>query len=435
MIAKQTVCLRRLGGTRAGEVKLGRWFSNERVTKEELADSITEKVKISVKNKHILAIQDTTELNYQSKLGRIEGLGPVGNGLTNGFYLHPMLAIDADEGTCLGLVSIKSWVRTENKKKTKGNIYRKQRIEKKESFKWIETSNKAKEVLTQTKQITIIADRESDIYEEWYRIPDKKTHLLTRACQDRALSNGERLFSHVSDLKSIGAYEFEVKARKGKRTGHIAKMEIRFGEVEIKKSPKCTDKEAPKTIKLRVVDVREKAKSVVKNEDPVHWCLLTTHEIENTEKALEIVHWYRQRWHIEQFFRTLQKQGLDIESSQVETVTSLMKLVTVACFAALKIMQLTLARDGKDQPISIVFNVLECKCLQKINKKLEGKTQKQKNPHASKLLSWATWIIARLGGWKGYASESVPGPITLSRGFTQFQLIYEGWSLVDVCID
>lgn len=435
MIAKQTICLRRLGGTRAGEVKLGRWFSNERVTKEELAGSITEKVKTSVKNKHILAIQDTTELNYQSKINRIEGLGPVGNGVTNGFYLHPMLAIDADEGSCLGLASIKSWVRTENKKKTKGNIYRKQRIENKESYKWIETSNKGKEVLAQAKQITIIADRESDIYEEWCRIPDEKTHLLTRACQDRALSNGERLFSRVSDLKSIGIYEFEVKARKGKRTAHLAEMEIRFGEVEIKKPPKCTDKEAPKTIKLRVIDVREKAKSAIANEGPVHWCLLTTHEIESAEKALEIVNWYRQRWHIEQFFRTLQKQGLDIESSQVETVTTLIKLVTVACFAALKIMQLTLAREGKDQPISIVFNEPECKLLSKLQKKLEGKTEKQKNPYKPNLLSWATWVIARLGGWKGYTSESPPGPITLSRGFKQFQIIYEGLSLIDVCID
>jgi hypothetical protein len=397
MIEKQTVCLRRLGGTRAGEVKLGRWFSNERVTKEELADSITEKVKLSVKNKHILAIQDTTELNYQSKIDRIEGLGPVGNGATKGFYVHPMLAIDAAEGSCLGLASLKSWIRTENKKKTKGNIYRKQRIEHKESYKWIEASNKAKEVLVQAKQITIIADRESDIYEEWCRIPDKKTHLLTRACQDRALSNDERLFSYVNDLKSMGIYEFEVKARRGKRTAHIAKMEIRWGEVEIKRSPKCTDKAAPKTIKLRVVDVKEKAKSVFKNEEPVHWCLLTTHEVESAEKALEIVNWYRQRWHIEQFFRTLQKQGLDIESSQVETATTLMKLVTVACFAALKIMQLTLARQGKDQAISIVFNTLECKLLLKLQQKLEGNTEKQKNPFNPTLLSWATWIIARLG--------------------------------------
>ena len=435
MITKQTVCLRKLGGTRAGEVKLGRWFSNERVTKEELADSITEKVKALVRNKHILAIQDTTELNYESKINRIEGLGPVGNGRTNGFYLHPMLAIDADKGICLGLASIKSWVRTEIKKKTKGNIYRKQRIEDKESYKWIETSDTAKKVLVQAKQITIIADRESDIYEEWCRIPGDKTHLLTRACQDRGLSNGKRLFSHVTDLKNTGTYEFKVKARKGKRTAHVAKMEIRFGEVEIKKSPKCTDKEAPKAIKLRVVDVRERAESVFKNEEPIHWCLLTTHKVESTEKALEIVNWYCQRWHIEQFFRTLQKQGLDVESSQVEAVSTLMKLVTVACFAALKIMQLTLARDGKDQAISIVFNASECKLLSKLQKKLEGKTEKQKNPFNPKLLSWATWIIARLGGWKGYASESVPGPITLSRGFKQFQTIYEGLTLIDVCID
>jgi hypothetical protein len=140
-------------------------------------------------------------------------------------------------------------------------------------------------------------------------------------------------------------------------------------------------------------------------------------------------------WNIEQFFRTLQKQGLDIESSQVESASALMKLITLACFSAMQIMQLTLAREGKDQAVSVVFNESECKLLSRLQSKLEGKTEKQKNPHSNNRLSWAAWIIARLGGWKGYASESPPGPITMFRGLTQFKTLYEGWSLVDVCID
>jgi len=35
--------------------------------------------------------------------------------------------------------------------------------------------------------VTVVADRESDIYEMWARIPDAKTHLLVRACRDRAI--------------------------------------------------------------------------------------------------------------------------------------------------------------------------------------------------------------------------------------------------------
>lgn len=35
-------------------------------------------------------------------------------------------------------------------------------------------------------------------------------------------------------------------------------------------------------------------------------------------------------------------------------------------------------------------------------------------------LSWATDIIARLGGWKGNPKQSPPGPITLKRGLGSF---------------
>ncbi len=37
-----------------------------------------------------------------------------------------------------------------------------------------------------------------------------------------------------------------------------------------------------------------------------------------------------------------------------------------------------------------------------------------------KNLKWGVWIIARLGGWKGYASEKRPGPQTIHRGLSEF---------------
>jgi Transposase DDE domain len=355
----------------------------------------------------------------------------VGNGHTHGIYLHAMIAVDSEENTCIGLASLNSWVRTEIKKKTKGNIYRKQLIEDKESYRWIEAANQAKRVMENASEITIIADRESDIYEEWCRVPDKKTHLLTRACQNRLLSDGQKLFEHVDSLEVRSIHELDVGDKAGKRTARLAKLELRFDELEIKRPPKCTDKNPSPTVTLRVVDVRESPESIPDGEKGIHWCLLTTHEVNTIDETLLIVRWYSQRWHIEQFFRTLQKQGLDIESSQVETSAALMKLVILSCFAAIQVMQLSLAREGKDQSVSVVFNEPECKLLSKLQQKLEGKTQKQKNPHRIGMLTWAAWIIARLGGWKGYASESPPGPITMLRGLTQFKTLYEGWSLVE----
>ena len=428
MAEKQTVCLRQLGGHRSGEVKISRWFANESVTQGELIENITNKVKQLARGRQVLAIQDTTEINYQAHKNKIKGLGTVGNGKDIGFFMHPMLVIDAESGACLGLAAIKLWNRTQAACKD----YHKQPIEEKESYRWIETAHYAKEILAETSQITIIADRESDIYEEWIRIPDEKTHLLTRACRDRKLTNGDFLFNHVNSLKSEGCYQIEVKKRTDKRSSHVAKLEIRFGEIEINKPIKCTDKKAPTSIKLRVIDVKEVEESVIDGEEPIHWCLLSTHHITRLEEALEIVGFYCQRWNIEQLFRTLKKQGLDIESSQMESAEGVMKLGILALYAALQTMQLTLAREGKDQLISVVFSEREIRFLLAVCTSLEGKTDKQKNANPPEKLSWASWIIARLGGWKGYQSESPPGPITIFKGLKQFNTLYQGYLLAGI---
>ena len=430
MYEKQTVCLRQLGGSRAGEMRLGRWFANEAVSQEELIENITNNVRPFVKGRHVLGIQDTTEINYQAHCNRIkEGLGPVGNGRDLGFFMHPMLVLDAEEGTCLGLSGIKVWTRKEEKKEN----YKKLLIEEKESYRWIEVAQTSKEVLNQADKVTIIADRESDIYEEWARIPDEKTHLITRACRDRKLVNGQTLFRYTNNLAVCGTYEVDLPKRVGKRSAHKACLEIKMGEIEIKKPGNCRDRMAPCSLKIRVVDVKEKQETVVDEEDAIHWCLLTTHEVNTKEDALQIVCWYCMCWNVEQLFRTLKKQGLDIESSQMEKGSGLMKLGIIAMSVALRTMQLTVARKGKDQIVSVVFNEEECQALSKLQIKLEGKTIKQKNPHSPTLLSWAAWIIARLGGWNGYPSESPPGPITMLHGLKRFQSIFEGVQLAKLC--
>lgn len=428
MLEKQTVCLRQLGGNRAGEMKLGRWLSNEQVTVNELIENITSKIIPSTR--HILGIQDTTEINYEAHAGRVTGgLGTVGNGKDVGFFMHPMLLVDAELETCLGLGSIKTWIRT-----TKARTdYPKQAIEEKESYRWLEAAEQTKKNLPEVTQLTIIADRESDIYEEWDRIPDQKTHMITRCCRDRRLTADVMLYSYINSLKASGTYEFEVEARVGKRSAHKARLEIRFSEIEIKRPKNCSDKNAAKSVKLHVVDVKECADTVVGNEEPIHWCLLTTHDVKTKEDALRIVRWYCLRWNIEQLFRTLKRQGLNIESSQVETGEGLIKLGILALFIAVKTMQLTMARAGKEQAIKAVFNEIECEVLSAVLPKLEGKTEKQKNPYQIDQLSWASWIIARLGGWKGYKSESPPGPITMLRGLKRFQSLLEGYQLAKLC--
>jgi hypothetical protein len=44
-------------------------------------------------------------------------------------------------------------------------------------------------------------------------------------------------------------------------------------------------------------------------------------------------------------------------------------------------------------------------------------------------LSFDTWTIARLGGWKGYKSQRPPGLTTLQEGLDKFYSIFNGWIL------
>lgn len=433
IVEKRSVSLRKLGGNRATEVKFGRFLSNKRVTMKELTEQSTTKTGQLALGHHVLGLQDTTELNFEAHAGRVVGLGTVGNGADAGLFMHPLLVLEAHSGACLGLGAIHTWMRH----KTKSKDYQKLPIEEKESYRWLETALEGKKRLKTAALVTIIADRESDIYEEWCRIPDEHTHLLTRACHNRKIANKEFLFEHTANLEVKGIKEVEVRERKGKRSAHTAKLEVRYGEIEIIKPKNCSDKNAPKRVKLTVVDVKELAATVIENEEPIHWCLLTTHEVKTYEDACNIVKWYGFRWNIEQLFRTLKKQGFQVESSQLETGEGLTKLAIIALCAAVQTMQLTLARDGEkiDRPISDVFTSEEVEVLNAIGPRLEGKTVKQKNPNQKEKLSWAAWIIARLGGWNGYASERPAGPITMLRGQIEFSSICRGWFMAkNVCI-
>ena len=154
-----------------------------------------------------------------------------------------------------------------------------------------------------------------------------------------------------------------------------------------------------------------------KGAEPVLWRLLTTHRVEDAAMAWRVVGWYRSRWTIEQFFRTLRLQGLELEDSQLETADRLIKLTAIADRAAVIIMQLVQARDGSTgQGAEIAFTLKEIDTLEALLPTLEGKTALQKNLHPLRSPAWAAWVIGKLGGWDGYPKSRPPGPITMRHG-------------------
>ena len=70
LVGGQTTCLRKLGGSRAGEVRFGRFLRNSEVTMSAMLTETGRATGERIGGRHILAIQDTTELNFSAHRGR-----------------------------------------------------------------------------------------------------------------------------------------------------------------------------------------------------------------------------------------------------------------------------------------------------------------------------------------------------------------------------
>ena len=74
MVAGEDVCLRRLArGDRALEVRFNRFIGNARVTLPRLIEGWSERTAQAAEGRHVLAIQDTSEINFATTPGRRRG--------------------------------------------------------------------------------------------------------------------------------------------------------------------------------------------------------------------------------------------------------------------------------------------------------------------------------------------------------------------------
>jgi hypothetical protein len=400
--------VRRLGGRRSGEIRLTRFLRNKAVTVAEMLSEAGRRVSDRCQGRDVLAIQDTTAV-------RSEGGG--------GHYLHAVLAVDAQDGTVLGLVDAQFLARTEGRAAGRHAVP----VEEKESFRWLEGADQAASVCAGARRVTVVADREADIFEAFALRPEGMD-LLVRAAQDRALDGGGRLFASLDALPEAGRGALDLPARPG-RERRTATLAIRAASLSLARPKGGVRAGLPRAAGVQVVDVREVG--APPSEAPVHWRLLTTHAVNSAADAWRVADLYRRRWAIEQLFRTLKTKGFDIEGLRVEHPSAREKLVTATLVAAVAVQQLVHARDGGPgplQPCTDVFQPEDLPLLEAFCAKLEGKTERQKNPHPKGSLAYASWVCARLGGWTGYYGK--PGPVVMLEGWLELQAAKRGIALL-----
>lgn len=395
------VRVRRLGIDRAGEMRLTRFLRNEAVTPEGMVAEAASRTLPRCRGRHVLAIQDTTVV-------RSEGGG--------GLYLHPVIAVDADDGAILGLTHACLLNRGKGKKAER----RSRPVRDKESQRWLDGADYSARICQDAARLTVVADRESDIFSAFACRP-AGCDLLLRAAHDRALADGGRLFARIDALPVAGRAALQLPAKVG-RKARVAELAVRFMTATLARPRNGLAEELPKSVAMTLVDVREVAAPA--GEMAVHWRLLTSHAVANAAQAFIIADLYRRRWAIEQLFRTMKTQGFDIEGVLIDDEAPLRRLVMATLVAAVTVQQLVHARDGATGPSPLrrmtdAFEPEDQTLLDAFCRKLEGKTLRQKNPHPKGSLAYGSWVCARLGGWTGYYGK--PGPIVMLNGWHHFQ--------------
>ena len=400
------VAVRRLGGDRAGEIGLGRFLRNPAVSTEAMVAEAAERTAGRCAGRRVLVIQDTTAAAPDAIRGK-------------GLFLHVGVAVDADDGAVLGLADASFLLRdgSETKEST-----RRAPFEAKESFRWLAGARAAGHVGACAEQVTVVADRESDILELFMQRPEG-VDLPVRAKHDRAMGDGgPRLWARADAAPELGQAQIELPAAPGRRA-RSAKVAVRALSVEPARPGRGGQgKHVPCGVHITLVDVREL--DPPPGAAPVHWRLLTTLPAGDAKEALAVVDLYRRRWAIEQLFRTLKTAGFDIEEIDIEDEGARRRLVMAALIAAISVQQIVYARDGIQgpsplRPLTDAFDAADLPLLRAYTAKLEGKTTRQKNPHPEDSLAYAAWVCARLGGWTGYYGK--PGPVVMLQGWLQLQ--------------
>jgi len=410
-------------GSRAKTKAAYRFFDHERSTLQNLlAPHIEATTKRVAKENIVLAIQDTTSLNYSTHPAT-ENLGPIGSSSTGivGLMLHGTLAVNT-EGTPLGLLDAQCWARDpeEHGKKAKRHTLP---IEAKESNKWLKSFKAATTAKTACSDTTIVSvgDREADIY-ELFALTEKTPKaplLLVRAKHDRTLEKEQcKLSEYLNRCPEAGIQELSVP-RRGNRPARTVQLSIRYGRVALA-PPKQKPEEPTISIWVILAEEQEPPEGV----EALRWVLLTTAPTESFEEACKHLSWYALRWSIEVFHRTL-KSGCKIENRQLGSADRLEACLAIDLVVAWRIHHLTkLGRETPDVPCSVYFEEAQWKALNAFV------TKNPAPPKEPPTLRDAIRMVATLGGFLGRKGDGEPGTQTLWLGLQRLDDITEMWKVM-----
>jgi hypothetical protein len=167
MRQKPTTRIHALADDRNQELAFGRFLYHSWVSYAEMLTTTGRFTGQRAVGGHVLAIQDTTEFDSRGHADSEHGFGRSDNDCDLGSFLHPTIAVDAAHGGIIGLVGAQVLDRTG----IKVDASKRRAIEDKGSYRWLVAAEETADGLAEMVCVTVVADRESNIYERFARRP------------------------------------------------------------------------------------------------------------------------------------------------------------------------------------------------------------------------------------------------------------------------
>jgi hypothetical protein len=275
-----------------------------------------------------------------------------------------------------------------------------------------------------------VCDRGADDYEVFCHAHLNHCGWVIRACRLNRIiltpaGTPITLEEHLDAQPVQGIQTLEVPAT-SKRPARTAQLELRFAVLSLP-TPQVTNawirEHAPaEPLAMWVVELIEINPPA--DAEPVRWVLLTSERVETAEQARQVIHYYSQRWAIEEYHKAL-KTGCRVEERYYETSERLERITGLLAIVAVQLLRLRgLAEDEPDRAASEVVPAEWVKTIAQV---------RQRSGPRARQLDAATMTIAEfvkhlagLGGHLGRKCDGRPGWQTLWYGLEKLLLILRG---------
>jgi hypothetical protein len=366
----------------------------------------------------VLLLHDATELDYTSKTTLQDHLGQIGEGTHRGYICHNSLAVRADTGEALGLVSQILHHRADVPKGETAKQSRER--QNRESRLWLQGAQASGAAPAGVVCIDV-SDALSDTFEYLaYEVTHQRFFVL-RARENRKLqeplAGSNYLFDAVRQLPSVGCRAIQVH-QSATRTARQATVEMAFAAIQLAPPGKQLGEYKKQPLALWVVRVWELQTPA--GEEPMEWILLTNRPVQCLTDAWERIDWYQRRPIIEEYHKGM-KTGCGIESMQFERIHRLEPAIAVLSVVATTLLRLRDAARAPDADVRPATAVIDAEYVEVLVDHYGARLGPQ--PSIRKFYMH----VARLGGHQNRKSDGFPGWLTLWRGWMKLQCMIDGY--------